>query len=203
MDNELIRSKAEEINSLHKDVFEAIKLGLDGAIRIGKLLTECKKEVGHGGWMRWMKDNLTFSQQTANNYMRLYAEGIADNPKLLSLSNLWEAEQALIQHKVKVKEPELPKEPDLLPEEEPEPLPVRLQPYVEEPEEETDAEPEIEEPEPDEQEDRARVRALRENSQYRLVEDIKALYGKLDWQHKHEIIDWIFEQGQLQKKEAA
>jgi hypothetical protein len=182
MDTELIRSKAEEINRMHKDVFEAFKLGLDGAIRIGELLTECKKEVGHGGWMQWMKDNLTFSQHSANYYMRLYAE--RSNPKLVSLTNLWEAELALIEHKVK--EPELPKEPELLPEEEPEPLPVRLQPYVEEAEEET--EPEVEEPEIDEQDE--------------LVKEIKDDFARLDANHKDEVIDWLFAQGRPARKAA-
>ena len=190
MDTELVKSKVAEINSLHKNVFEAFHLGLDGAIRIGELLIECKKEVGHGGWMQWMTDNLTFSYRTAGNYMRLYAE--RSNPKLESLSNLWEAEQILIEHKEPAKEPELPEEPDLLPkEEEPEsePLSVKVQPYVKEPEEE-DEEPEIEEPEPDEQDE--------------LVADIKDLYERLDWEHKHQIIDWILEQGRpAQRKEAA
>lgn len=181
---ELIKTKAEEINRLHKSVFDAFKLGLDGAIKIGELLTECKREVGHGNWLQWMKDNLEFSQKTANNYMRLYDE--KSNPKLVSLTNLWEAEQLLINHKpvAAITEEE--------PTEAPESLPVRLQPYAETKEKITDVEPELEEPEPLEEEPKT-------DSQSLMVDSIKSLFNRLDWQHKHEVIDWILGQGRPQK----
>ena len=44
------------------------------AIEIGRRLIEAKDAVGHGEWGRWLKDEVGFSQSTANNYMRLFEE---------------------------------------------------------------------------------------------------------------------------------
>ena len=44
------------------------------AIEIGRRLVEAKDAVGHGEWGRWLKDEVGFSQSTANNYMRLFEE---------------------------------------------------------------------------------------------------------------------------------
>lgn len=56
-----------EINELHAVQEGAVKR----AIRIGELLTECK--AAHKGvWAAWVANNLTFSQQMANRYMRAY-----------------------------------------------------------------------------------------------------------------------------------
>jgi hypothetical protein len=120
MSNELMKSKVEEIKKLHNGVLESIKLSIDGAIRIGELLTECKKEVGHGNWMQWVKDNCGFSQKTANNYFKAYQR--KDDPKFVTVTNLRDIYYPQIEHK-------------------PEPLPVRLQPIV-------DPEPQITEPLP-------------------------------------------------------
>jgi hypothetical protein len=115
MGEELMKSKAEEINRLHKDWQRTT---LDKFIQIGKLLTQCKETIDHGEWMQWMKGNLSFSQQMASVYMRAYER--RDDPKLLSDSNLMGLERALIEHK--------PKKKAAAPT--PEALPVRLQPIV-------------------------------------------------------------------------
>lgn len=44
------------------------------AIEIGERLLEAKDLVPHGGWGMWLKENVNYSQSTANNFMRLYKE---------------------------------------------------------------------------------------------------------------------------------
>lgn len=47
---------------------------LSGAIEIGRRLTEAKELLPHGEWGRWLREEVEFSQRSANNFMRLYAE---------------------------------------------------------------------------------------------------------------------------------
>lgn len=44
------------------------------AIEIGERLLEAKDLVSHGEWGKWLKENVNYSQSTANNFMRLYKE---------------------------------------------------------------------------------------------------------------------------------
>lgn len=44
------------------------------AIEIGERLLEAKDLVPHGEWGNWLKENVNYSQSTANNFMRLYKE---------------------------------------------------------------------------------------------------------------------------------
>jgi len=60
------------ILSLHEEILGAARNSVPKAIQIGKLLTEQKAAIKHGEWLKWMKDNLPFSQQTVSNYMRLF-----------------------------------------------------------------------------------------------------------------------------------
>ncbi len=46
-------------------------------IEIGRELIAAKSEVGHGNWANWLKDNFDWTQQTANNFMRI-AEQFGD-----------------------------------------------------------------------------------------------------------------------------
>jgi len=41
----------------------------NSAIIIGQELIEFKKEVGHGNWTNWLKDNFNLSQSSANKFM--------------------------------------------------------------------------------------------------------------------------------------
>jgi len=179
-----LESKVVEINALHQEVIGSIKMTIAKAIEIGKLLSECKKEIGWGKWMTWVEANqesLGFGYMTAHRYINVYE--LRDDPRFNTVLNLTEiyfpdrAEQ--------VPEDELPEEPGIEIEEEP---PAKLQPVepiMGEPEE-----PEVEEPEElaDEQDE--------------LVEDIKDIFQRLDWPHKHQIIDWLLEQGKPQRKAA-
>lgn len=97
-----IKSLVKKINNLHKGIFGAFKTSFEKAIEIGGLLIECKEKIPHGEWLHWMNVNLKFSQKTASNYMRIYKT--RENPKLVSLTNLWKAEQSLIEHKPKPKQ---------------------------------------------------------------------------------------------------
>ena len=47
---------------------------LSGAIEIGRRLTEAKGMLPHGEWGKWLQEEVSFSQRTANNFMRLAAE---------------------------------------------------------------------------------------------------------------------------------
>lgn len=40
--------------------------------QLGKLLAEAKAMVGHGGWKEYLEKEVSYSQSTANNFMRLY-----------------------------------------------------------------------------------------------------------------------------------
>lgn len=44
------------------------------AIEIGERLLEAKDLVPHGEWGKWLKENVNYSQSTANKLMRLYKE---------------------------------------------------------------------------------------------------------------------------------
>ncbi|ETT32157.1 DUF3102 domain-containing protein [Paenibacillus sp. FSL R5-808] len=44
------------------------------AIEIGEKLIEAKALVKHGDWANWLKENVNYSQSTANNFMRVATE---------------------------------------------------------------------------------------------------------------------------------
>lgn len=58
-----------EIRTLHR---QAQQMVLSYAIEIGRRLTEAKALVEHGGWGVYIKEELGYSQSTANNFMRIY-----------------------------------------------------------------------------------------------------------------------------------
>lgn len=53
---------------------QARELVLRSAVEIGKRLNEAKELVPHGEWGNWLRDNVDYSQSTANNFMRLADE---------------------------------------------------------------------------------------------------------------------------------
>jgi hypothetical protein len=186
MDKELVRSHVQEIKVLHQEVRGAIKMTVDKVIRIGELLTQCKEEYGtHGLWMAWLesnKESLGFGYVTANNYIHAYER--RNDPQIYTGVNLKDIYYPQLEHKKPVKaEPK---------EQEPEPLPARLQPPVKE-------QPKAKEPEeePKSRDDSWLDEPL-EDEQEGWVEDIENLYVKLDEDHKGLVIDWI-----LEYKEAA
>ncbi len=59
------------------------------AISCGELLAEKKHTVGHGRWLRWVRENLDFSLETAQIYIKLnqYKERIYEvEPKSLRMA---------------------------------------------------------------------------------------------------------------------
>lgn len=52
----------------------AVNEGKRSSILIGRLLEEAKCLVPHGEWGTWLRDNVEYSESTANNLMRCYRE---------------------------------------------------------------------------------------------------------------------------------
>ena len=74
-------NRVAEINKLHGEIDKGLRTVLEKAIRIGELLVAQKAECGHGNWLPWIKANLSFSEETANRYMRcFYNRGQLNSP---------------------------------------------------------------------------------------------------------------------------
>lgn len=72
--NEMVAKKdpavlAVEIRSLQQ---QAQVVVLSYAIEIGRRLCEAKAVLKHGQWGEWLRDEVNFSQSSAQNYMRIY-----------------------------------------------------------------------------------------------------------------------------------
>lgn len=57
------------------------------ACQIGKLLAEAKAMVGHGGWGEYLEKEVSYSQSTANNFMRLFEEYGEFGPNSQTIAN--------------------------------------------------------------------------------------------------------------------
>ena len=55
---------------------------LENGIQIGQRLQEAKEKVGHGGFGEWCRENLNYSQDTAQKFMRLAKEYGGENSLL-------------------------------------------------------------------------------------------------------------------------
>lgn len=56
--------------------------------QLGKLLTEAKAMVGHGGWMKYLKEEVSYSPSTANSFMRMYEAYGEFGPNSQTFGNL-------------------------------------------------------------------------------------------------------------------
>ena len=81
MSNEVTRTPAQvaaDINTIKSHASAVFRAAVDegkrSCIRIGKLLEEAKCLVPHGEWGAWLKDNVDYSESTAQNLMRCYRE---------------------------------------------------------------------------------------------------------------------------------
>jgi hypothetical protein len=63
---------AVRVNALHAEIGGALRLSLQKAIEIGGLLTEAKRQAGHGAFGEWLSDNVAFTDRTARRYMALF-----------------------------------------------------------------------------------------------------------------------------------
>ncbi len=86
MNEAIDKSRAAEIRRLHGELAIAMRVTLDKAIEIGRLLTEQKEETGHGDFTAWIEANMPFTDRTARNYMRAYRN--RDKLKTESVSDL-------------------------------------------------------------------------------------------------------------------
>jgi len=83
-----------EINTEHEIVVNACKSAVEHAIKAGELLVKAKSMVNHGQWITWLKDNFSFSERTAQAYMRLareYPKLEASNPQRVTDLSMREA----------------------------------------------------------------------------------------------------------------
>jgi chromosome segregation ATPase len=62
---------ATEINMIK---VQTNKIFLSSAVEIGKRLKEAKQMVGHGNWEDWLKNEVSYSQRTATNLIRIHDE---------------------------------------------------------------------------------------------------------------------------------
>ena len=60
---------AAEINAIKEQVRETLYLS---TCRIGEKLLLAKGAVGHGNWGQWLKDNVDYSERTAQNIITIY-----------------------------------------------------------------------------------------------------------------------------------
>lgn len=70
-----IRTVTAEIRTLTQ---QGQRLILEYAIEIGRRLHEAKSMLPHGQWGSWLREEVEFSQSTANNFMRMFDEYGAD-----------------------------------------------------------------------------------------------------------------------------
>lgn len=62
---------AAEINQIKEEVQGAV---INGTIEIGRRLCEAKAMVPVGSWGEWLRDNISYSERTAQNAMAIYNE---------------------------------------------------------------------------------------------------------------------------------
>lgn len=66
---------ALEIKTLHT---QALRMVLSYIIEIGRRLVEAKDMMPHGEWGNWLENEVSYSQSTAENYMKIFNEYGAD-----------------------------------------------------------------------------------------------------------------------------
>lgn len=81
----------EKINALHNGILDIFIDALETAIKIGQWLTEAKAIMKHGEFGPWIKDNLVFSERSAQRYMSLFE----NREKVLECDNISDAYKML------------------------------------------------------------------------------------------------------------
>ena len=74
----------KDLRTLEFEIVQLKGQTAQNIIEIGKRLIEAKNQVPHGQWLDWLDKKVSFSQQTANNFMRTADEF----PNYQSISNL-------------------------------------------------------------------------------------------------------------------
>ena len=70
--NAIEKRRVCEIISLHNEIIGHFRKGIQKAIRIGELLVKQKASLRYGEFMKWIEDNLPFTDRTARRYIMLY-----------------------------------------------------------------------------------------------------------------------------------
>lgn len=65
---------SSNLDKLTKDILELKKQTIDNMIEIGKKLIEVKESLPHGQFGKYLKEEVDFSIQTANKYMKVVRE---------------------------------------------------------------------------------------------------------------------------------
>ena len=88
--NEAVTAKYRDINTITSEIRmlqqQSGRLVLEYSIEMGRRLCEAKELLAHGEWGRWLKDEVDFSQSTANNLMRIFREYGAPQGNLFGAS---------------------------------------------------------------------------------------------------------------------
>lgn len=71
---------AAAIHREHSHAQEALKMSLAHAIKAGELLTEAKRQLGHGRWLPWLATKAKIPPRTAQVYLKLF-RAYGDDPK--------------------------------------------------------------------------------------------------------------------------
>jgi hypothetical protein len=81
--------------------------GLEWAIEAGKLLRQVKKQLPHGEWLPWLRDNFRGSEMTAQRYVRLslHEKDLQRNPTRVLDLTLRGALKLIKQHKARQPSP--------------------------------------------------------------------------------------------------
>lgn len=74
---------AAEINAIK---FQTQTMMLQASAEIGKRLIEAKEQLSHGEWGNWLKENVEYSQSTANNLMQIHVEYSSNSQAFGNLS---------------------------------------------------------------------------------------------------------------------
>ena len=83
---------AVEINTIKR---QTQKVMLSASIEIGKRLSEAKDMVEHGYWGQWLQDNVSYSERTAQNLIKVY-EQFGDSFGVSEMESLFAGGQANI-----------------------------------------------------------------------------------------------------------
>lgn len=66
---------------------QAARMLLCSYVELGRRLTEAKELLPHGEWGSWLRDEVEFSQSTANNLMNIYEEYGSEQESLFGETN--------------------------------------------------------------------------------------------------------------------
>lgn len=76
--SDIITAEFRDINKITAEIKvlqeQSGRLMLEYAIEMGRRLCEAKELLEHGEWGKWLKEEVDFSQSTANNLMKIYDE---------------------------------------------------------------------------------------------------------------------------------